>query len=60
MSELLFKHYLISHGDIRKCPNAKCSYAGYISFTMSGRIDCGDELECSKCGTKWTDPLMKG
>ena len=41
INEALFQVYLIKQSDIRKCCNAKCSYAGILSSP-----NCKESLQC--------------
>ena len=42
------------HGvDFRKCPTYGCDYIGIIDLKP-----CHEQLECGKCGTRWSDPAL--
>ena len=60
MGNLLLKKALITSDDIRNCPNANCSFAGYVPIDPdSGAIECTKPFKCEKCDTEWLDPLQR-
>ena len=40
---------------IRICPGYTCSYMGWVDT----KHPCTDQLQCSECGIKWSDPTLK-
>src|SRR3569833_1994576 len=52
MCDLAFKHYLVQNEDVRKCPNSKCGYSGFLN-----RKRCSGSLKCEMCDYQWRDPV---
>ena len=54
INEILFRKYLNSSMDVRKCPNKICPYAGWLDTENK----CADLMQCSTCEEKWLEPSV--